>query len=201
MASDEQSRTGKRAVDEVTRREALAKFEGQSDPLRVLILTALTLNPSSANDLAAKLELPIGRVRYHLGRLRKAGLAELREERPRRGVVERIYFSHPDFISNEEADHLTAEELSRASLEVLRAMVRDATAAIRTGNFYARTDYTAARIPLRLDLKGWKEAAALQHQTLKRLLAIHARAGRRLDDEGAEPINSVAFLLMFETAA
>lgn len=200
MGSDEQSRTGKRAVDEASRREALAKLEGMNDTLRVEIMTALLLRPSSASDLASDLDLPIGRVRYQLGRLRKAGLAELREQRPRRGVVERVYYIRPALISVEDAAHLTDEEVNRVNLEALKAMVRDSAAALRTGSLSSREDYMVARAPLRLDEKGWQEAAKLQHQTLDRLMAIHDRANRRIDDSGGEQINALAFLLLFEAA-
>lgn len=200
VASDEQSRTGERVVDEESRKEALAKLEGMNDPLRVMILTALILKPSSAGDLAAELEIPIGRVRYHLGRLRKAGLAELRESRPRRGVVERVYFIRPHFLSIDDVASLSAEEIGRGNMEVLKAMVRDSLAAFRTGSFFSREEYMLARAPLRLDEEGWTEAAKLQQETLDRLLEIHGESSARLDRDGGRPVAALAFLLLFEAA-
>jgi DNA-binding transcriptional ArsR family regulator len=187
-------------VNEVSRKEALAKLEGFTDPLRITILTALILKPSSANDLATELEIPIGRVRYHLGRLRKAGLAELHESRPRRGVVERVYFIRPDFLSIDDAASLTAEEMGRANLEVLKMMVRDLLAAFRTGSLFSREEFMLARVPLRLDDEGWMKASKLQHETLDQLLEIHDESSARLERRGGQPISTFAFLLLFEAA-
>lgn len=198
-SSDEQSRTGIDGVaHEASRKEALSKLEGFNDPLRMRILTSLILRPSSANDLAAELEVPIGRIRYQLGRMRTAGLAELREQRPRRGVVERVYFIRPDFISIEDASHLTPQEMNRGNAEVLRAMVQDALAALRTGSLSSREDFVLARAPLRLDAAGWEQVSLLQHETLRRMLEIHASSSARIDRSGEEPIGALAFLLLFE---
>lgn len=187
-------------ADGESRKEALAKLEGMNHPLRMRILTALILKPSSAKDLAAELGLPIGRVRYQLGRMRKVGLAELREQRPRRGVVERIYFIRPDYISIEDASHLEPEEMSQAHVEILKAMVHDSVAALRTGTFSAHDDFMAARIPLRLDEEGWKQASAVQHEALNRLIEIHAESSARLDRSESDSIRALGFLLLFEAA-
>ena len=187
-------------MTEASRKEALAKLEGMNDPLRMMIQTALILKPSSASDLAAELEIPIGRVRYQLGRMRKAGLAELRESRPRRGVVERLYSIRPDFISIDDAANLTAEELGRANMEILKAMVHDFLAAFRSGSFFSREEYMLARSPLRLDEEGWEAASKLQHDTLDRLMEIHGESSARLDRRGGESISALAFLLLFEAA-
>ncbi len=187
-------------MTEVSRKEALAKLEGFNDPLRMMILTALIHKPSSAGDLATELEIPIGRVRYHLGRLRKAGLAELRESRPRRGVVERVYFIRPHFVSIVDAANLTAEEIGRGNMEVLKVIMRDSLAAFRTGSFFSREEYMLARAPLRLDEEGWMEAAKVQQDALDRLLEIHGESSARLDRDAGQPISAFAVLLLFEAA-
>ena len=187
-------------MTEVSRQEALAKLEGMNDPLRMTILTALILKPSSAGDLAAELDVPIGRVRYHLGRLRKAGLAELRESRPRRGVVERVYFIRPNFLSIDDAANLNAEEMGRANTEILKVIMRDSLAAFRSGSYFSREEYMLVRAPLRLDEEGWAEAAKVQHEALDRLLEIHGESSARLDRGGDQPISAFAVLLLFEAA-
>jgi DNA-binding transcriptional ArsR family regulator len=187
-------------VTEVSRQEALAKLEGVNDPLRMTMFTALILKPSSAADLAAELDVPIGRVRYHLGRLRKAGLAELRESRPRRGVVERVYFIRPNFISIEDTANLTADEMGPANMEILKAIVRDSVAAFRSGSYFSREEYMLVRAPLRLDEEGWAEAAKVQHEALDRLLEIHGESSARLDRCAGQPISAFAVLLLFEAA-
>lgn len=200
MSSNEQPRIGGVVADGESRKAALAKLEGFNDPLRIRILTALIFKPASAADLAAELELPIGRVRYQLGRMRKAGLAELREERPRRGVVERVYFIRPNLISPEDASHLTQEEINHGHVEILKVIVQDSLAALRTGSFSARKDFMAARVPMRLDEEGWKKATELQHDTLGRLIEIHVEASTRIDRDGLDSIRAFALLFLFEAA-
>ena len=59
------------------------------DPLRRSVLTALT-EPGSASTLAVDLGLPRQKVNYHLRTLEEHGLVALLEERPRRGLTERV---------------------------------------------------------------------------------------------------------------
>ncbi|MEO7992797.1 MAG: helix-turn-helix domain-containing protein [bacterium] len=58
-------------------------------PLRLEVLRALA-TPDSATGLARRLRQPRQRLNYHLRELEKEGFIELVEERPRRGVTERI---------------------------------------------------------------------------------------------------------------
>lgn len=59
------------------------------DPTRAQLLAALG-EPGSATTLAQRLGLPRQRVNYHLRALEAHGLVELVEERPRRGLTERV---------------------------------------------------------------------------------------------------------------
>lgn len=59
------------------------------DPLRARILGALAA-PGSATSVAASLDEPRQKVNYHLRALEAHGLVDLVEERPRRGLTERV---------------------------------------------------------------------------------------------------------------
>jgi DNA-binding transcriptional ArsR family regulator len=59
------------------------------DPLRARILTVLA-EPGSATTVAAALGLTRQQVNYHVRALEACGLVTLVEERPRRGVTERV---------------------------------------------------------------------------------------------------------------
>lgn len=59
-------------------------------PERRRLVDALRERPDSASGLARRLGDTRQRLNYHLGILEEAGLVELDEERPRRGVRERI---------------------------------------------------------------------------------------------------------------
>lgn len=60
------------------------------DPDRRRLLDALGEAPDSATGLARRLGDRRQRVNYHLRRLEEAGLVRVVEERPRRGVTERV---------------------------------------------------------------------------------------------------------------
>jgi predicted ArsR family transcriptional regulator len=60
------------------------------DPVRASLLAAMG-EPASATTLAAALGLPRQKVNYHLRTLEAHGLVRFVEERPRRGLVERLY--------------------------------------------------------------------------------------------------------------
>lgn len=59
------------------------------DPMRASILAALRV-PGSSTSVAATLGEPRQKVNYHLRALESLGLVELVEERPRRGLTERV---------------------------------------------------------------------------------------------------------------
>jgi len=61
------------------------------NPARRRILAALSRAPDSASGLAERLDDTRQRVNYHVRELERAGLIELAEERPRRGLTEKIY--------------------------------------------------------------------------------------------------------------
>ncbi len=80
------------------------------DPLRRQVLTALA-EPGSASSLASDLGLARQKVNYHLRTLEEHGLVALLEERPRRGMTERIvqasarsYVISPDVLGTLAAD-------------------------------------------------------------------------------------------------
>lgn len=60
-------------------------------PERRSLLEALAERPDSATGLADRLGESRQRINYHLKALEAAGLVELAEERPRRGLTERVF--------------------------------------------------------------------------------------------------------------
>lgn len=77
-----------RAVALVDSEDAVAAL---GHPERRRILQALARAPDSASGLAQRLDDTRQRINYHVRALNDAGLIELAEERPRRGLTERIY--------------------------------------------------------------------------------------------------------------
>lgn len=97
------------------------------DPLRARILTALA-EPGSASTVAASLGLTRQQVNYHLRLLEEHGLVELVEERPRRGLTERVvrasargYVVAPPNLGRDGAEPAGLDRLSRHYLIALAA--------------------------------------------------------------------------------
>ena len=117
------------------------------DPVRARLLAALS-EPGSASSLARRLGLPRQKVNYHLRALEEHGLVELVEERPRRGLTERIvrasassYAVSPAAFGAAGAD--PAREPDRQSARYLLALaaraVREVAAQMRTAETQHRT--------------------------------------------------------------
>ena len=102
------------------------------DPTRLRILAALA-EPGSASAVAAALGMPRQLVNYHLRTLESLGLVHLVQERPRRGLTERVmeataraYIDSPAALSETAADPARADRLSSRYLIALAArMVRE----------------------------------------------------------------------------
>lgn len=102
------------------------------DPTRAQVLAAL-IEPGSASSVAAALGLPRQQVNYHLRMLESHGLVELVEERPRRGLTERVmiasarsYVVSPTALGDSAADPSRTDRLStRYLIAVAARMVRE----------------------------------------------------------------------------
>ena len=113
------------------------------DPIRAQLLAAL-VEPGSATTVAAGLSLSRQQANYHLRALENAGLVELVELRPRRGLTERVvqasargYVISPELLGVLAADPRRMDRLSAGYLIAVAAravrevagMLRGATAA------------------------------------------------------------------------
>lgn len=112
------------------------------DPTRARILAALR-EPGSASTVAEHLGLTRQKANYHLRQLEAHDLVELVEERPRRGLTERImrasaqaYALSPDVLGEpspreEPADRLSSSYLLATASELIRDVSRLARDAAR----------------------------------------------------------------------
>jgi len=108
------------------------------DPIRSRILAELA-QPGSASTVAVALGLPRQKVNYHLRLLEQHGLVELVEERPRRGLTERVvratargYVVAPPNLGQDAATPRRTDRLSSRYLIALAArVVHEVTALTR----------------------------------------------------------------------
>jgi DNA-binding transcriptional ArsR family regulator len=108
------------------------------DPRRARILAALA-DPGSASSVAATLGLPRQQVNYHLRALESHGLVTFVEERPRRGLTERLfrasasgYVLSPAVLGDLAADPARTDRLSaRYVIALASRTVREVAALAR----------------------------------------------------------------------
>ncbi len=174
--------------------------EAMSHPVRSKLLFSLTDTPrTSAKQLADRLEEPPSKVRYHLRKLRDAGLVGIEDEESRRGVVERYYRSLQVPVISEEDEKALDDAQKRAfSVEILRVILADAARSISAGTFIAREDRCLVRLSAEVDEEGWRELAKIYMETWAAVEAAVERSGERLRDSGERPIRAVSDLLLFE---
>ncbi len=102
------------------------------DPVRAAVLAAL-VEPGSATTVARQLGLARQKVNYHLRTLEEHGLVELVEQRPRRGLTERVlratargYVVSPGALGRSGADPAYTDRLSsRYLIAVAGRLVRE----------------------------------------------------------------------------
>ncbi|MEP7088815.1 MAG: helix-turn-helix domain-containing protein [Nocardioidaceae bacterium] len=115
------------------------------DPQRAEIL-AMLAEPGSATTVARALGIPRQKVNYHLRLLEHHGLVELVEERPRRGLTERVvratargYVVSPSALGPsgadpERTDRLSSRYLLAVAARLISEVGRLAARAETTGN-------------------------------------------------------------------
>ena len=93
------------------------------DPVRADIL-AILAEPGSSTTVAAALGLPRQQVNYHLRTLERHNLVRMVEERPKRGLTERVmlataraYVLSPSTLGDNAADPARTDRLSSRYLD------------------------------------------------------------------------------------
>jgi len=114
------------------------------DPVRARVLAALS-EPASATGVANALGEPRQKVNYHLRTLEGHGLVHLVEERPRRGLTERVmvasarsYVLSPSVLgasaaTPERTDRLSARYLIAVAARMVREVAQLARRAEKAG--------------------------------------------------------------------
>lgn len=111
-------------------------------PLRQAVLEQLRETPGSATELASRLGESRQRINYHVRALERDGLAELVEERARRGCIERVVRAtchavvvEPSVVGTlpEEQDRFAADTLLAGGARLVRDVAAARTAAAERG--------------------------------------------------------------------
>jgi DNA-binding transcriptional ArsR family regulator len=195
------------AADKETRSGGSSELDDQlirvmGNRLRVEILTLLTERLGSPKELSAKLGVTLNTVSNHVNALSKMGLVELVSERPARGSVEHFYRSvMRPLLSDEEWERLSLDERQQFSLWIVRLVLMDIAKSMSSGKFDRRLDRYAVRVPMIVDLEGWRELNRINSRALDETLEVQAKSAERLAKSDEDGIHVSASLLCFEMPA
>lgn len=151
------------------------------DETRSRILAALA-EPGSATSVAAALGLPRQQVNYHLRTLEQHGLVELVEERPRRGLTERIlratargYVVAPPALGHDAARPEGVDRLSSRYLIALAARLVREVATLTRGADAAGKSLPTLALDTDLRFASAADRAAFTHELTEAVATLAAR--------------------------
>jgi hypothetical protein len=156
----------------------------------------------SPTEIANELGLESSDVSYHFQELLGKNLIRLVRTERRRAFDEHFYEPIVPGLDFDDEEWMRIPKGIRASFsgDLLGRIAGSLTEALRAGVFDARNRHLS-RTWLRLDERGWGEAARLMRETLERLKRIQKRSAVRCAESGEEPIPVEVVIAAFETAA
>jgi DNA-binding transcriptional ArsR family regulator len=177
--------------------EALLK--AISHPLRHRLLGLLDERVASPNELARELDLPLGRVSYHIRLLADLGAIELVRTEPRRGALEHFYRAVTRaWFSGDDWARLPRAARRGILGQSLQRIFSDVTSAVDAGGFDGPASLVTSKT-LELDEQGLAEVSQVLESTVERVSRINAEAAERR--AGADAIRTELALLHFQRRA
>jgi DNA-binding transcriptional ArsR family regulator len=171
-----------------------------SHPLRVRILALLQERTASPRELAEWLDATLGTVSYHVRTLHDVGLIKLVKTTQVRGAIAHHYKAKAGPRVDEEAWASAAPVVKQAAVGAALQTVDDYARAAAAAGGFDRGEAHLSRTNLRLDTKGWQQAAKACEKLLADLGRIEEGAALRLAKQpDAEAATDAALaLLLFE---
>jgi len=168
-----------------------------SHPLRVRILALLQERTASPRELAEWLDATLGTVSYHVRTLHDSGLIELVRTSQVRGAIAHHYRARVRPRVSDEAWSTAAPIVKQAAVGAALQMVDDYARASAAAGGFDRGEAHLTRTSLRLDPKGWQQAAKACEKLLAELGRVEEAAARRLaNDANAEIASDAAVVVM-----
>lgn len=171
------------------------------NPLRLAIVSTLTIRPATAAQVAKELDVPAEKVRYHLRWLRNAGLADVKEKSRHGGVTENVYCVDPRkyVIEKSELARFSSGRTDLAYVRLLRLIFREAMQATRAGPHAKRSEHILLRFLFPLDEQGWENALAIHSRVTDEVLEVREESQARLEAGQGDEILARVATLFFES--
>ena len=168
-----------------------------SHPLRVRILALLQERTASPRELAEWLDATLGTVSYHVRTLHDFGLIELVKTTQVRGAIAHHYKARVRPRVDDEAWASAAPIVKQAAVGAALQTVDDYARASAAAGGFDRAEAHLTRTNLRLDAKGWQQAARACEKLLAELNRIEESTGKRLaKDPHADGAADAAVVVM-----
>lgn len=151
-----------------------------SHPLRVRILALLQERTASPRELAEWLDATLGTVSYHVRTLHDFGLIELVRTSQVRGAIAHHYRAKVRPRVSDEAWSSAAPIVKQAAVGAALQTVDDYARASAASGGFDRGEAHLSRTNLRLDSRGWQQAAKACEKLLADLNRIEESASKRL---------------------
>jgi DNA-binding transcriptional ArsR family regulator len=170
-------------------------------PLRVRILALLQERTASPRELAEWLGASLGTVSYHVRVLHGFGLIELVDTMQVRGAIAHHYRAKVRPRVDAAAWASAAPVVKQAAVGAALQTVDDYARASAAAGGFDRSEAHLSRTNVRLDEKGWRQAAKACDRLLADLEAIAQRAAARLakQPEAAGMTDAALVLMLFES--
>jgi DNA-binding transcriptional ArsR family regulator len=168
-----------------------------SHPLRVRILALLQERTASPRELAEWLDATLGTVSYHVRTLHDFGLIELVKTTQVRGAIAHHYKAKVRPRVDDAAWASAAPIVKQAAVGAALQTVDDYARASAAAGGFDRAEAHLSRTNVRLDAKGWQQAAKACEKLLADLNKIEEAAARRLaKDPHADGTSDAAVVLL-----
>jgi DNA-binding transcriptional ArsR family regulator len=170
-------------------------------PLRVRILALLHERTASPRELAEWLDASLGTVSYHVRTLHDFGLIELVDTTQVRGAIAHHYRAVERPRVSDEAWAAAAPVVKQATIGAALQTIDEYARASAAAGGFDRAEAQRTRTHVRLDAKGWQQAAKACEKLVAELGRIEEGAGKRLAKAGGDNGASEAALavLLFES--
>jgi predicted ArsR family transcriptional regulator len=160
------------------------------DPVRANIL-AILAEPGSSTTVAAALRLPRQQVNYHLRTLERHGLLRVVEERPKRGLTERVmlataraYVVSPSALGENATDPARTDRLSTRYLIAVAARMVGEVADLARRADAARKPLATLAIDTEIRFASAADRAAFTDELTNAVTALAAKYHDEHADRG-----------------
>jgi predicted transcriptional regulator len=180
----------------------LERLIATADPIKGKLLEALAVAAGGVAELSERIDEPPDKIRYQLRRLEEFGMVRRHSDRPRRGVLERVYIgeSRNQIASRDDVAAYEGRRLGLWARTIVSKIFRDALGAMRAGAFGADGNTALVRFPMRLDEEGFVEVSTAIERSLEVLLEVREEALERIEATEWPPRAVCTAFLLFEMA-